>query len=89
VGATAGPVVYPRSPVIVVPIAVLVYVLERMPNVFASPRPGSVAAWAAVETTVRLNVRAMSPVTDETTPKRARLVFRKYLETLILSPAFD
>jgi len=44
VGAVAGPVVYPRSPLIVVPPVVFVYVLERMPNDSAIPREGVVAA---------------------------------------------
>ena len=44
VGATAGPVVYPRSPLRVVPAAVFVYVLERMLKLAAAPRPGVVAA---------------------------------------------
>ena len=45
VGVIAGPVVYHRSPLIVVPAIVLVYVLARTPNVVAAPRDGVDAAF--------------------------------------------
>lgn len=44
VGTVAGPVVYPRSPLMVVPPTVLVYVLERIEKLAACPRFGVVAA---------------------------------------------
>ena len=38
VAGVAGGVVYPRSPLMTTPNAVLVYVLARMPKVLAAPR---------------------------------------------------
>lgn len=75
VGATAGPVVYPRSPPIIVPAAVLVYVLPKIPKVAAEPRDGVVAA--RVDTgPVRASIRV---VTDMATLEALISIFRYLL----------
>ncbi len=45
-GGFAGATVYPRSPMMDVPLPLLVYVLARMPKVPAAPRFADVAAKA-------------------------------------------
>ncbi len=60
VGATAGGVVYPRSPFSVVPEAVFVYVLERIVNVSAIPKPGEVAAKVGVLTIERTTIERIA-----------------------------
>lgn len=56
----AGGVVYPRSPLIV-PAIVLVYVLERIPKLAASPRSGVVAAM--VDQTKPKTIKPLSMLT--------------------------
>lgn len=52
---------YPKSPVKVVPLVVLVYVLERITNVLAIPRPGDVAADTSGEITNAAKTVTVSP----------------------------
>ena len=60
--ATAGGVVYPKSPFNVVPETVLLYVLDKITKVFAAPSPGEVAAEASGAVIKVMRAMVASPI---------------------------